>query len=311
MQLQGSDIAVTGASGFIGSYLVRALLERGARVRAVVRNPSKMKLGHKNIGVMRADLADVDSLSRAFEGCEAVVANAGLVSIGGASRDALMEANVRGTRNVFEAMQRAGVKRAVMTSSATVYARRRGGPYRESDPLWDRNTWVPRPLYYALSKAVAEQEAWRLADRNGIDLSTARPSGVYGADDYSGFTFWFQRIVSPSLATVFPTHLYIPTVYAGDLAEAMVRMLERPSTCGRAYNVVGDADVSYWDLLQAYRAAGGKVPRVVIPVPCPLRYAYCIERARNDLEFRNRDPIDGFKDMLALRTSGTAAPIPR
>ena len=58
--------------------------------------------------------------------------------------------------------------------------------------------------------------------------------------------------------TVFPTHLYIPNVYAGDLAEAMVTMLERPVAYGKAYNVAGDPEVSFWDMLRAYRQAGGQ-----------------------------------------------------
>jgi nucleoside-diphosphate-sugar epimerase len=289
---------VTGASGFIGRYIVRALDERGARVVGVVRSPEK--LAGEPAEPRRADLADVEALARAFEGCDAVVSNAGVVSIGQKSRDALMTANVEGTRNVFEAMARAGVRRALMTSSASVYARKRGGVYSERDPLWSPDAHVSRPLYYALSKAVAEREAWRLAGLYGIDLSTARPSGVYGARDKTGFTSWLRRFASVPLMTVFPTHLYIPTVYAGDLAEAMVRMLERPCASGKAYNVVGDPDVSFWDLLDAYRAAGGRVSPVVVPVPVPLRFAYAMDRARRELGFENRPPVEGFRHMLSL-----------
>ncbi len=302
MDLATSTVAVTGATGFIGRYLVRALERRGARVVGVVRSPEKMGAASEYVRVeaRRADLADVDALARAFAGCDAVISNAGVVSIGAQSRAALMAANAQGTRNVLRAMGRAGVGRAVMTSSATAYARQWGHEYVESDPLWTSSARVSRPLYYAVSKAVAEREAWRLAGENDIDLSVARPSGVYGAQDYNGFTLWLRRFMAIPWMTLFPTHLYIPNVYAADLAEAMVRMLERPVASGKAYNVAGDPAVSFWDLLEAYRTAGGAVPRVVLPIPMPVRFAYSLARAERDLDFENRAPIDAFTDMLAL-----------
>lgn len=298
MNLANATVAITGASGFIGRYLVRALAARGAKVVAVVRDPRK--LDGAPVEARRADLSDVDALTRAFEGCDAVVSNAGVVSIGAKSRDALMRANVEGTRNVFEALRRAGVRRAVMTSSASAYARQSRRPYRERDPLWEPSARVSRPLYYALSKAVAEREAWRLAGAYDIALSVARPSGVYGAHDRTGFTSWLVRFAKMPLLTVFPTHLHIPNVYAGDLALAMTRMLEREAAGNKAYNVAGDPDISFWDMLSAYRDAGGAVPRWVLPFPVPLRFAYSLERARHDLDFDNRAPREAFREMFDL-----------
>lgn len=306
MNLTGSTVAVTGATGMVGSYLVRTLVERGARVIAAVRSPAKMSAAvgkvatSDQVEVRRADLTDREALTRAFDGCDAVFSNAAVVSIGQHSREHLMQTNVQGTANVFEAMRRCGVQRAVMTSSTSVYARKRG-TYREGDPLWERDAWVPRPLYYGITKAQAEREAWRLAGEYDIDLSVARPSGIYGANDNTGFTAWIRRLTRIPLVTVFPTHCYVPAVYAGDLAEAMVRMLERPSVSGQAYNVCGDPDISFWSLLRAYRAAGGDVPPVVLPFPFPLRFTYAIERAKRDLDFENRPLVDGFTHLRSLR----------
>ena len=301
MELSGRAIAVTGASGMVGRYLVRALAGRGARVVAVVRSPQKMARTGLPAEARRADLADVDALTAAFDGCDAVFSNAGVVSIGGQSREALMRSNLEGTRNVFEAMRRAGVRRAVMTSSVTVYEPQRGHVYAEDAPLLSESARVSRPLYYALSKALAEREARRLSDANGIDLSVARPSGIYGLHDRSGFTMWLHRFAAVPLVTVFPTHLYMPNVYAGDLAEAMVRMLERPAASGRAYNISGDRDVSFWSMLQAYRRAGWPAPRLVVPIPVPFRRVYATDRARDDLGFENRPPLDAFTEMRAQR----------
>jgi len=303
VQLASSTIALTGATGFIGRYLAHALLERGATVVGAVRSPDKVpSLVEAGVEMRRADLGDVDSLTRAFEGCDAVIANAGVVSLGRKGREELMQANAQGTRNVFRAIERAGISRAVMTSSVSVYRRHRGA-YQETDALIAETDSVPRPLYYAQSKAVAEREAWRAAESGGIALTVARPGGVYGAFDGTGFTLWLRRLLSVPLVTVFPTHMRIPNVYGADLARAMVRMLERPQSVGRAYNLTGDNDITFWQMLEAYRDAGGAVPSLVIPFPLPVRFAYSNERAVEDLGFVNRPPLDAFRHMLELEAA--------
>ena len=298
--LRGSCVAVTGATGFIGRYLVHELLSRGAKVIGAVRSPDKVpSLIAQGVEMRRADLADVDALTRAFDGCDAVIANAGVVSIGRKSRAELMAANARGTQNVFTAIARAGVGRAVMTSSVSVYRRQRRA-YVESDPLIAADARVPRPLYYAQSKAVAEREAWRVAAENDIELSVARPGGVYGAFDRTGFTSWLRRIMRVPLLSVFPTHLRIPNVYAEDLARAMVNMLEVSKSVGRAYNLTGDPDLTFWQMQRAYRDAGGQAPPLVLPIPIPLRFCYSNQRAIEDLGFKNRAPKAAFEHMLQL-----------
>ncbi len=78
-------VAVTGATGFIGRYLVQALVERGTRVVGVVRSPDKVPAlrDHPRVEMRKADLADRAALTAAFDGVDAVISNAGLISIGG------------------------------------------------------------------------------------------------------------------------------------------------------------------------------------------------------------------------------------
>ena len=295
--LAGRRIAVTGATGFIGRALLRAVSERGARPVAVVRSPEK--LGAVDLEARRADLADVDALTAAFDGCDAIVANAGLVSIGRQSREALTRANVEGTRNVLEAARRAGVRRIVMTSSATVYARRAGRVYEEDDALWAEDARVARPRFLAGGKAAPARGGGGGGERHGLELSVARPSGVYGEHDHSGLTPWLDRLARVPLVTVFPAYMRVPMTYVGDLADAMLRMLERPIAAGRAYNVVGDPDVSFWQLFAAYREARGISRQLVVPIPVPIRYAYSLERARRELDYVNRSALAVFTAMLS------------
>jgi nucleoside-diphosphate-sugar epimerase len=305
VDLKGKKVAVTGATGFIGRYIVRALLGRGAHVIGVVRNPAKVPaLAAMGVELRKADLADHGSLVHGFAGASAVISNAAVVSLGRTTRDELIRHNLEGTRNVFRAMAEAGVKRAIQTSSAVVYRPKKAHFYEEGDPL--RAATDPEmPLsQYPVSKACAEREAWELSDRHGIALSTVRPQSVHGAFDNGSFTLWFKRLLSLPI-TVYPTHMRLPSVYAGDIAEAMCLMLEHEVSEGRAYNITGDPDAnSYWDLLEAYRAAGGEVPKVILPLPVPVRRRYSIERAKRDLGFRNRPLVEGFREMLELERAG-------
>lgn len=302
MKLAGQRIAITGASGFIGRALIDAVDARGALPIAIVRTPSK--LSRPGLEARRADLGDLASLISALEGCDAAIANAGLVSIGAQSREALTRANVEGTRNLIEAARRAGVRRIVMTSSTAAYQRCAGRVYHEDDPLWPDDARVGRALYYAVSKAAAEREAWSLCAKHGIVLSVARPSGVYGPHDHSGLTPWLDRLSRIPLITVFPAWVHVPMVYVADLAEAMLRMLERPVASNRAYNVAGDPEISLWKIFAAYRAARArKVPQLVVPIPVPVRWAYSLDRARRELDFVNRAPLAAFAEMRALAGS--------
>ncbi len=302
MNLRESKVAVTGATGFIGRYIVRSLLERGAHVVAVVRNPDKLpRMAELGVETRKADLADRDALTRGFEGVDAVISNAAVVSLSGESRDEMIQHNHDGTVNVFQAIADAGVKRAIQTSSAVVY--RNHGPrhlYLETDTLREQHDPKAFLSAYAVSKACAETTAWEFCADHDITLSTVRPHSVHGAYDNGSFTLWFKRLMALPL-TIYPTHMRYPSVYAGDIGEAMCRILEAPASAGNAYNITGaPGEFSYWDLYRAYKDAGGAVPSLMIPVPVPLQQRFSIERAVGDLGWSNRPLVDGFRDMLAV-----------
>ena len=296
MDLNGATVAVTGATGFIGRYLVDVLHARGARVVAVVRRPQRA--ADLNAVPRRADLAEPDALARAFDGADAVISNAALVSLGNKSRAELVATNVRGTENVLRAAARSGARRVVQISSAVVYRPKRGHYYREDDPLRDEGDDKTPLGSYAVSKACAERAAWRLCDELGLELSTVRPHTVFGAFDRQSFTRWLRRFMRPPVS-VFPTHLYLPPVYAGDLADAVARILENDEAPSQAYNVAHPPDVhSYWDLMKAYAAAGGRMPKLVIPVPVPLRRRFAVDRIAA-LGWQPSPLVQSFADMLA------------
>lgn len=198
--LSGQKIALTGATGFLGQYMVDRLLKHQAEVVAVVRNPDKVPaLKNLDIEFRKADLGDKESLSKAFDGVDAVISNAG--QVGAANFSEMVSNNVGGTENVFNAMRDAGVKRCVQTSSGSIYR------YVKSNQVIDESFSLRTPSdrkhymsSYPISKAMAENKAWDLAKEYGITLSTLRPFGIYGAFDSGTFMKWFKLLMKLQLA---------------------------------------------------------------------------------------------------------------
>lgn len=300
MNLNGARIAVTGATGFIGHYLVEALLARGAQVRAVVRRPeAARKLFGTRVEVAQADLGDESALTEAFTSVDALVSNAALVAVATRDSAALVQANVRGATHTYRAAANAGIRRAVHTSTAVAYVPKPGHFYHEDDPVYPRGTLSHPFNHYGVSKAAGEHEARRVCREEGIDLTISRPHTVFGNRDRGTFTRWFLRFMASPIS-VFPCCLFLPSIYAGDLAEAMCRMLERSGARNRAYHVCSEPDeLSYWRLMQAYRDAGGRTPKVVLPVPVPISRRFSTDRAKADLGFAPMAPVDAFRTMLA------------
>jgi CDP-glucose 4,6-dehydratase len=189
---------VTGAHGFVGSYLAQALLERGEAVRVLDRPAPRLAdvggerlsgldlLGIRaEVELVEADLRDADAVSTAIEGADSVFHLAAQTIVGVARRSPLetFEVNVRGAWNVFEACRTHGVGRVVFASSDKAYGSSPELPYREDFPL--------RAAYpYDASKAAADTIARSYANAYGLPLAVTRFANVYGGGDLN-----FSRLI--------------------------------------------------------------------------------------------------------------------
>lgn len=298
MTLRGARIAVTGATGFIGRYIVDALLARGAHVIGVVRNPDRVpELARRGVELRRADLAERERLAAGFAGADAVVSNAALFSLGNARWDDHHRANIAGTRNVLGALVDAGVRRVVHVSSVAVYGMGATGTITEDHAqLSEASRRWPWSVY-AISKAASEQLAWTFAREHGLALTTVRPCTVYGAFD-PNFMPVFRRLVSLPL-TVMPAALHIGFVYAGDVADAIARALERETAVGRAYNTT-NPDETVWDFARAWHEAGGRTARLMLPLPMPVAKRFDSTRARTELGWGTRSLVEGLRETFRI-----------
>jgi nucleoside-diphosphate-sugar epimerase len=282
MELKGTTIAITGATGFLGRHIVDVLLARGAHVVGVARRPDRVpELLERGVEMRKADLADPDALARGFEGADAVVSNAALLQLTNRDWEAHLQTNVQGTQNVMAAVAAAGCERVVHVSSIAVYKGRSGqvGLCEDHPKLLrsDRG-WFNS---YPVSKAVSEAEAWRAAKERGLALTCVRPSAIYGKHDQN-FTRVLKRLAGLPIS-VMPLAMTIPLVYAGDVAEAIARCLERPVSIGKSYNT--STSVSARTLLDAWAEATGARPWLRLPVPVPYRQVVDSSLAMEDLNW--------------------------
>ncbi len=299
MELGGKTIAITGATGFLGGYLVDNLLARGAHLIAVVRNPGKARaLAERGVEVRRADLAERDALIEGFRGADAVISNAAVVSFTKPKETA--RTNIEGTRNVFEAIVHAGIKRAIAVSSTAAYP---STLFRidERTPIRSGHA-VGFLSAYGESKAAAERIAWQLSEAHGIALTTVRPCGITAPQDKL-LMQTLERLLKLPIAP-FPIFSTIGVVHAADVAEAITLSLEHPEvSVGKAYNLQG-ATASLWELGNAWKRAGGRASFLRVPVPIPYSLRFDDERARKELGWHPRSVQAILDEAVRVRKSG-------
>ena len=242
-------VAITGATGFVGSHLARALAARGHHTVAIARPSSDaLDLTGAGVEVVRTDLADVSAVTSALRGCEAVVHLAG----GGFANDrATWEANAGSIRLVIEAAENAGVGRLLLASTVTV-TRSRVGAYGAS-----------------------KREAERLALGSGLDATVFRFAFVYGPGR-SGVFAQLVRIARrlPVVPVVGSGRLDIAPVYVDDVIAAIAAALERPEiAAGKVYTLAGPS-ATFDDVVDGVvRHLGLRRPKVHLPVRVALALA--------------------------------------
>jgi dihydroflavonol-4-reductase len=182
---------VTGASGFIGSHIVKQLLDTGHRVRGTVRHPERARTdGHltslvgaaEGLELVEADLLAPDAFDAAIPGCEYVIHTASpyAIDVEDPDRD-LVQPALRGTLSILEACRSTpGVKRVVITSSGAAITDHADGHVNTEADWNTTSTMTHNPYYY--SKTMAERAAWSFMEKHGpdFDLVVINPFFVIG-----------------------------------------------------------------------------------------------------------------------------------
>ena len=264
-------VLVTGATGLVGSHVARLLVRRGDRVRVTTRGRSKLdNLAGLDVEPVRADILDRRALRRALRGVERVFHVAGLTSLR-ASPAELARINVQGTRVVLEEALRAGVQRAVVTSSvAAIGPAPWGSTADERQPFSAGGLDVP----YVHAKREAEGEALRVA-AHGLDVVLVCPAHVFGEGDlYRSSTELVLRFLRRQIPAYVDGALNI--VDAEDVAHGHLLADERGEP-GERY-ILGNRNFTLDRLFADLgRISGVAPPALKLPVPAALAFAHAAE----------------------------------
>ena len=243
---------VTGATGFIGRWLVKLLALRGINVRAGIHNTSHAETIHPTDGVepIDIDILDQQSLGDAMESIDAVYHFAALVDTK-APKDDLFRVNVEGTRNVWHCAVERGVKAALYCSSTAVY----GLLAKDHQPVSEKIR--PKAIEpYGRSKLLGETVASEIADKWGLHTVIIRPVAVFGPGEHSPFGNQLRQAVFSKLllAAGFQNRRF-SFVHVEDVAEAAMHLISAPGSDGQAYNIAVDRPILFEEAFQSYLRA--------------------------------------------------------
>lgn len=238
---------MTGAGGFLGSWLLKVLLSKNYLVHGTVRDPADEKYAHwktidkasENLKLFKADLLDYNSLCSAIKGCEGVFHVASPVPSTTVPNPEveLIEPAVKGTLNVLRACDEAKVKRVVIVSSMVAVCM---NPSLPKGQVMDENWWSDKEYcratknWYCLSKTEAESEAWECAKRSGLDVVTICPSLILGPILHSAVNA-SSKVLIKLLEEGYESleNKLRNLVDVRDVAEALLLVYEKPEAEGR------------------------------------------------------------------------------
>jgi dihydroflavonol-4-reductase len=320
---------VTGATGFVGAAVARALDAAGWQVRVLARVGSDRGNVLQHAEVVEGDLAEICSLERALDGCAGLFHVAADYRLGAQDSKPLYRTNVEGTRNVLTAARTAGVARIVYTSSvATIGIPPDGSPGDEQTPV----TLSHMIGHYKRSKYLAE-EVVREAARIGMSVVIVNPSTPVGPGDIKPTPT--GQLVLDAARGAMPA--YVDTglniVHVDDVARGHLLAFER-GRAGERY-ILGGEDMTLQAILgEIARLVGRKPPRIRLPYAAVLPAAYLAEayakvtgrsgrltlegvrmsrkrmffssgKAMRELGYAWRPPLEAFEDALRwFRTRG-------
>jgi nucleoside-diphosphate-sugar epimerase len=290
------EILVTGGGGLLGQHLVRALLDRGDRVRVLAMSGEDMSwFEERGVEVHRGDITRRETLATPLDGADAVLHLAGMIGVWRPLEDYLA-VNATGTENVCRAAVAQAVRRIVHVSSWTVYGMDLGAPCREDRDL------APFPEPYAISKAEGDKLVQRMIAEEGLPAVIIRPGTFFGPGDRLHFARIADRLRAGRAIIVGRGDNALPLVYVSDIVQGLLLALDHEHAPGQAFNITNDSPLTQEEFLRAIAdEIGAKPPRLHVPYRALYAAGYAAER----LSRITRSERQPFLTRLGVKLFGT------
>lgn len=289
-------IFITGATGFIGTHLVRRLAQTEHRMRCLVRTPAKARLLKElEVEMTIGDVTDKNCVREGMQGCDSVIHIAGLYSWWEKDKKVYQDIHVTGTRNVMEAALDTAVAKVVHVSTPLIYGKPAACPFTEESPVGP-----VRFSEYARTKYQAEQIAWQLYEQRGLPLVVVYPGAVLGPGDATPSGQFINDYIHGRIPAAGFAKSTMTLVYVRDVAEAIVRALEKEGNLGEKY-LLGKYSLT----LQEYMALLSEISGVPMPKWIPDPIAMTVLRFSNWFaELTGKPPaqasqLDGIQTLRA------------
>jgi len=274
----GQTVLVTGGTGFLGAYIIKELIEKGHKVRAIHRNgpmpfflPADIR---EKTEWIACDIRDIFGLEDAMTGVDAVIHAAAKVSFAGKKdRQELFNINIDGTGHLVNVALTQNVRRFLHVSSVAALGRTMGGLEVTEAKVWEDSKYNTT---YAISKFHGEMEVWR-GIGEGLQAVIVNPSTLLGFGDWTTSSCQLFR----NAFREFPwyTEGINGFVDVADAARAIVRLLEN-DVCGQRYILNGD-NWSFRHLFDTMASAFGKKPPHREATPLLAAMAWRVEKVKS------------------------------
>ncbi len=283
---------VTGATGFLGSAVMRCLLAAGHQVRVLVRPGSdRRNLESFPVEIATGDLREHDSLKRAVDGCDNVFHVAADYRLWVPDPQTMFDINVKGTEALIITAMEANVKRIVYTSSvATLGLNQDGSPANENTP----SSYIDATGFYKRTKYQAEQVVKRLTDDYALPLVIVNPSTPIGPGDIRPTPT--GRIVVDTLNGRMPAYVNtgLNIAHVDDIALGHLLAFER-GVPGERYILGGD-NMTLLQILQTIdEIEGMRRRRTNIPLGIMFPMAWCMEKIAAITRREPRATLDSIR----------------
>ncbi len=253
-------VVVTGATGFLGRYVIKRLLEEAVNIVGMVRQEEDADsfVPHERLSFVVGDITDVESLKVVFNGAWGLINAAGLREFWNQDAQQFYQLNYQGAVNVFEASLSCDVQHVVQASTPLAFGSPSVMPFNESTPAG------PHASDYARSKYLGDEAGINLAEEHGLPLTIVYLAALIGAGDTKD-TMEVRRAVNEKMPALVGADTRFTYLFVGDAAEALVQTLLDTTTTGKRYLIGKETATTreYFNLIGDI--AGVKVPSYNIP----------------------------------------------
>ncbi len=281
------NVLVTGATGFVGTHLVRKLAAQGDKVRCLVRKSSNVgALKKMDVEFAQGDITHYESLLEAARGQDIIYHCAALVSIG-PTRSEFYLANVEGTRNVLKACEKAGVKKLAHVSTQSVTF--------DFTDKYNADETTPFPYtykdFYSETKALAEREVLDAARNRRVRACAVRPTWVWGPGDLTILPTIVKLARRKQLFLINGGRAGTSTSYIENVCDCLILAAQNEKVSGETFFVTDDERITARDFIEKMADAVG-FARPKISIPYGLAYASAaIAERLHELSGSKKQPL--------------------